>query len=708
MKAFNNIAMLLALSATVCTAMLTSCSDEPDQENFYTFTGEMASDYLKSRSNFSSFAAVVEKASLMDLLASYGHYTCLVPDNAAFDAYLKQHGKSSLDELTVSECDTIARTHLVGNMYSTMDMNGTQLHDANMLHRPVQTIQGADDDGNPVIFLNTRGCHIYYDLKDDSVENAIMQPINQVLESSSGTIIEVLESNPNISTFCAALEATGVKDYVSNIPAEDTDYDYLTYDKYYYTSDFWKEVAWAPETKKTGFTIFVEKDSLLKAKYGIEPGQAGLRALYDLACTLYDPVFPGDVSAEGHKYENLRDSVNPLRRYMLYHFLNRQVQGGSDKLTPLIMQNTGKKLDGTTLGYDQNLLNPVDWHETLLPNTMAKVEYLTVPSQIGPSDSLQRYINRRYDDKWQFVGQKIIENVESEYVQDAVNGHYFYIDDVMAFSKDVQEKVQSMRIRMDFASIFPEMITNDLRQKGNYMTDDDSGTPDEQDTPTNGKNYYFPKGYLKDVTFTGNCAFVYRRPHWNFWSFEGDEFNIFGDYDFTFKIPPVPHSGEWQVRLGFCALRTRGVAQIYFDGTPQGIPMDMTLFITDNEMLGLTDLMPSENETTNMTAYEKIRQDPEQLAESMKAFRNLGIVRGPYGTYHTAGDEMTRWAGNWRTYRRILYQGQIDRDKEHYVRIRVASDGKQGNNNEFMLDYLELVPKSVYEIGGSDQTEDDL
>jgi hypothetical protein len=38
----------------------------------------------------------------------------------------------------------------------------------------------------------------------------------------------------------------------------------------------------------------------------------------------------------------------------------------------------------------------------------------------------------------------------------------------------------------------------------------------------------------------------------------------------------------------------------------------------------------------------------------------------------------------------------------------VASDGKQGNNNEFMLDYLELVPKNVYDISGAGQMEDDL
>jgi hypothetical protein len=32
----------------------------------------------------------------------------------------------------------------------------------------------------------------------------------------------------------------------------------------------------------------------------------------------------------------------------------------------------------------------------------------------------------------------------------------------------------------------------------------------------------------------------------------------------------------------------------------------------------------------------------------------------------------------------------------------------KGNNNEFMLDYMELVPKSVYGVDGTGEMEDDL
>ena len=40
-----------------------SCSDDPLEENYYTFTGEMMSDYLQSHEDFSEFAAIVTKAT---------------------------------------------------------------------------------------------------------------------------------------------------------------------------------------------------------------------------------------------------------------------------------------------------------------------------------------------------------------------------------------------------------------------------------------------------------------------------------------------------------------------------------------------------------------------------------------------------------------------------------------------------------------------
>ena len=672
---------------------LSSCSDEPDSENFYTFTGEMMSDYLRGREQFSEFTEIVQRAGLMDLLSTYGHYTCFVPSNEAVDTYLQERGLSSLSQLTDADCDTIARTHLVANMYTTMDMIGDRLPTANLLGRYLATSSGFDNDSNAVIFLEGVA-HIYHALKDDSVENGVMQPINMVLEKSNSYISNILRDNPKITTFYAALQATGVINDVMTV--DDPEWNPKAHEKYYYKSHTWSEVGWVPDTKKLGYTFFVEPDSVLEKKYGIAKGD--LRALYDKACEIYDKVYPQDVSAPGHSFDNLTDSVNPLRRFVQYHILNKYVAGTSD-LTPLEV-NIG--IVNGAVGIEETLINPIDWHPTLLPHTMIKVEQLTLKAYKGEGTLRQRYINRRYDKDYQIEGQKIDATVEKEFEHDAINGHFFYVDDIVAFSDEVQSKVQNMRIRMDFSTVFPEIIGNGLRYEGDMTQDDPNGTPDDSATPKNGRNYYFPPGYLDGVYFDEvNTHVVLRRPHMNFWSWQGDEWNLFGDYDFTFRIPPVPYSGDWQLRLGFCAIETRGVMQVYFDGIPQGIPLDMTKYLNSDLYIGdRFEIDESPAKYDQMTDEEK--------AEEQKLMKNLGAYRAPRSLFHFSQSSKSYFVGNERTYRRILCQTYIDATKDHFVRFRVASDGKQGNNNEFMLDYFEMVPKSVYGVDGDGDMEDDL
>ena len=682
---------LIALVAPLATASFISCSDEPDSENFYTFTGEMASDYLRNRPQYSEFATIVDRAGLMDLLSTYGKYTCFVPDNNAVDAYLKERGLQSLDQLTDEDCDTIARTHLVPNMYATIEMTQNTLSTYNMLGRPLATSSGFDNDSNAVVILEGL-VKIYHQLKDDSVENGIMQPVDAVIEKSNSYFTDILRDNPIISTYFEALKATGVYDDVMGVA--DPDWDPKSYPKYYYKSHTWSEVGWVPDTKKTAYTFFIVPDSILQAKYGIAKGD--LRALYDKACEIYDKVYPQDVSAPGHSFENLTDSVNPLRRFIQYHILNKYVGGATD-LTP--MEVSIGVVNGA-FGFEETLINPVDWHYTLLPHTMMKIEQLTVRQYVGEGKLRERYINRRYDKNYKIEGQHIDATIESKPVHDALNGHYFYVDDIVAFSDEVQNKVQNDRIRMDFSNVFPEVVSNGLRYEGDPTQDDPAGTPDDAAVPKNGRNYYFPLGYLDGVTFT-NCYVVLRRPHINFWSWQGDEWNLFGDYDFTFRIPPVPYSGDWQIRLGFCAIETRGVMQVYFDGVPQGIPLDMTKFLD-------SDLYIGDRFEIDETPAKYDGMTDEQKAEEQKLLKNLGAYRAPRSIFHFSESNKNYFVGNERTYRRILCQTYIDATKDHYVRFRVASDGKQGNNNEFMLDYLELVPKSVYGVDGDGDMEDDL
>ena len=90
MKRINHYFALLAVALLTAVAGLTlsSCSDDMSADDLYTYKAEMLSDWLRNNEDFSDFAAIVERAGKMDLLSTYGTYTCFAPDNDAVQAYI--------------------------------------------------------------------------------------------------------------------------------------------------------------------------------------------------------------------------------------------------------------------------------------------------------------------------------------------------------------------------------------------------------------------------------------------------------------------------------------------------------------------------------------------------------------------------------------------------------------------------------------------
>lgn len=672
MKSKMRYGLMLLIGLWTTVSVISSCSDEPDKSNFYTFKGQMISDYLLGNQDFSEFSRILERAGMMKQMSAYGAYTCFAPTNEAIERYLSRKGISSVNDLSLEDCDTIARTHIISNMYATSDMNTGVISTPNMNRRYIEVTHGLDKDSNAVVMLN-RTSHIIFELQDDSVENGIMQPVSEVLENSNRMLPDIMEENKRISLFSEALQATGLATMMRNT-YRDASYDPTKYPRYKYTSHVNKETATAPDTKEYGFTAFVPTDSILANKYGIH----SLQDLYRKACEIYDVMYPEDVDKEGHRFENLSDSVNPLRRFIEYHIMDRKIQGWN-YLTPL-----------NDIGIMTTLMNPVDWYETLLPHTMLKIEKLTMLKYADADPMRERYINRRRDDEYRIRGALIQKNVENEYSNQAINGWYFYVDDILAFDETTRDIVDNCRIRMDFSTIFPELETNGIRQNGNVKQQD----PEYDETGKYGRNYYFPSGYLKGVR---KCTgyFVYRRPHDYYDSYEGDEFNLFGNFDIEFKIPPVPYEGDWQIRLGYAAEFSRGIAQIYFDGKPQGIPLDMTKDLTDASLLGAEWVQD----------YNSM-SDAEKSAD-YKNLKNKGYYRGAMGGYRYDGagaSTFRQFVTVQMTLRRVLCTVHIDPKEDHYLRIRCVSTGQ----TEFDLDYLELVPKSVYGVSDGSSMEDPL
>lgn len=128
MKHFFKASKLFYVSLLVSThAVLThSCNDDLPANSYYTFTGEMMSDYLKSREDFSLFKRIVERAGQMDFLASRGALTFFPPINSGVEKFLQEKGYASVEEIPASYCDTLVKACLVARTAFTYNFAQTQ------------------------------------------------------------------------------------------------------------------------------------------------------------------------------------------------------------------------------------------------------------------------------------------------------------------------------------------------------------------------------------------------------------------------------------------------------------------------------------------------------------------------------------------------------------------------------------------------------
>lgn len=694
-----NIWLLLAMFA-LGMPMMTSCSDEPDGSNFRTFDDEMMSTYLQSRPQYSDFSQIVTRSGLMDMLSTYGSYTCFAPNNDAVQMYLSNRGLTSIDQLTDAECDTIARTHLMQTLFTTMNTPITDkstrvaLPQPNMNDRYLEVELVRDEQDRQVVCLNGMA-RILFEEKDDSVVNGIVQPIDHVLESSNRLLPDVIKQNPALTIYYEALQLTGLRDSLYRYKDEnykqvlDKNDNVVWVD--YTTGSNILESARSPKEKLYGFTAFLVPDSILQEKYGI----TNVEGLYNKACEIYDPIYGGE-SEDYHKLENATDRRNPLNRFISYHLLNRNVHG-YNLLT--VINDYGIRTDR---------INPMEWYETMFPYTMLKVEKLKLDKYLAGGAKNDIFLNRRVDARvGDVLGVRVMPTNPGGLSGNAMNGYYFCIEDILKYDEVMTGTVMNCRMRMDMSTIFPEVMTNNMRM--NYKSDAalTNNDPAHDHTEKYGTNYFFPNGYLKGVTVGNNGYFIYRRPRLGFYSYCGDEFICQDNFDVTFRIPPVPTEGDYQVRLGYAAMSIRGIAQVYFDGKPQGIPLDMRKELTDNnERQGVL----GKAYWDKYSDYDKLTD--EEKSEELKELKNQGYYRGCQGG-HTSWnlDDIKNNQGSLMsnmsaTLRIVLCTVHMKPFEDHYLRFRCVSEGL--GNNEIMLDYLEIVPKSVYGVTDEGVMEDPL
>lgn len=713
-------AVALPVTMLFSVAVLNSCSDDIPDDALGIKKGTMMSTFLNENGQFSEFYSIIKKArsaessssaNFEEVLSSWGRYTCFAPTNAAVQKYLLKKGMTSVNDLSPEACDTIVRFHLISdNVYYTSDianMTGNQLKTANLLKSYITYEVTKVYDAAGEVITNTLKLNdiatINYLNCNDTVENGVVHEIDAMLEAPS-TSGEKMVNNESYKLFYQAFDVTGLLDTLK--ADKDRTWDEV-YDSYKPTS-IYSGAQWdyclVPDAKLCGSTVFMVTDADLLEKHDI----SDISALYTYACSKYDRGnYPANY--EDNTAEQLKKKDNPLYQLMAYHIL--PFKANYNKLTTITTIETTDKNSG---------INPTEWYRTVNSNALLKVEHITLERDIvdlgldvTTTTAVKQknlYLNHFSDtveSHPSIAGVKVyrpdapddcIENNEG------TNCFIFRISDLIDFSLATQESlVFNSRMRMDLYTMFPVLLTNQIRSD---VTNEGIAMSNSKDAAC--KNYWFPAGYIDGLEVNSDAIFLYQGPHNTYWSYEGDEFNITskaGNYDVTMEIPPVP-TNTYQIRLGFADMPTRGICQFYFDGKPVGLPFDMR---SDNfeERTLWTDIWNEQNFITPTT---------EEALAAKKAMHNLGWYHGPMSVFsiggegHEDGDPTVtknKFSRNARTVRYVLGNEpvQIVNGEKHTIRIKsvLAATG-----TVVMLDYLEFVPKSVWGVETAENSEDDL
>lgn len=659
-KHLNKWAWALIVPICLSTA---SCKEDIDDSNLYTFTGETIEDYLTNRNEtFSDFNYIVDRAGLSKLMSAYGTYTCFAPTNAAVEQYIDSlyndttntdnpHNgmtANSLEGLTDSLCQDIAKFHISNSKYLTTDMSaGTTI--STMLGRDLTT--SVDSAGQTRV--NT---YSVITSLDNEVENGVVHVVNNVLRRSNRQMAGEMAQHSEYSIFYEALEKTGLADSLTKTKKSGLNAVTINTTNYY-----------VPTECKIGYTLFAETNETLNAH--------NIHSFTDLV-NYADSVYGGAANSETGWYDYFRNHnitvstsndytsrYNALNMFISYHILKMSV--------PI-----------SKLVYDRNQVSSVslyEYYETMLPYTLFKIT----------RSAGNLYINRYLTNNTltnQVARQGNNHTLKQEGIlitkEDigTVNGYIHPINSMLVYNEIVPKGVLNERLRFDDVSFQPEITTNGLR--GLYAAEVKAL---KGSASTDGNEWVlFPSNYFDNlVVYNGeNTQVRYLPGRDNSWSnYQQDEMLCIGAYDFSFRLPPVP-DGTYELRMGYTANGNRGMVQFYLGTSSKqssmkalDIPLDMRI--------------DGNNVNIGWSLWTGLE---DSGIASDKEMHNRGYMRGPL--YYTVGvGGSTTGRANVQDLRRIIVKQQFSQG-EYWLRFKTVLP--DNTTTQFHLDYIEFCPANVY------------
>lgn len=683
----------------VSLLFLINCTDHIDKSDLYTFRGETIASYINKEQNLSYYyelLKVVKQSSMTEstvasLLSSRGNYTCFAPVNSAVCFYLDSiYDEIHLDSISffsfldsvkqnVFVYDSLAKAIVYNSIidcgaekaYETPvfpSNNGTFVL-PNMRDRYL-TASNATVSGEKISYF-VNGKKI---LKEDCiVENGCVHRMEGVIAPSDATVADLVDNMQNMKIFSELLEVTGWRDSLSLY----IDEGYETLFSGLNTSNIQMGLlrpSVIPEHRKYGFTIFAETDDVFEDLFKINQitGTSNVEKLFIYLKSKYKSHETFQNLNWSLDPKDLKSPMNVINSFVSYHIL--PVRLPSNQLV-IHYNEIGFDLESALNGQTQLGIPVYEYYETLTGKGTRRRLLKITESKQSKGIRLNRYVKideRTGDESVSSTTDGAIDGVLVQSDIDnggALNGFVYPIKSLLVYSDEVVHKVLNERLRFDVAALIPELINLGYRRPmGAYAV--------------GMYNIYFPpEFYLQNMEgHQGSNIFYLGGFRYGWGDYQGDEFNISGNYDVTIKLPPVPYEGTYELRLGYQAYVARGMAQIYFGEKgfgkvplPEGIPLDLR---KEGDVYG----------------WEQESFDDDYNKEINKRMRNNNHMRAPRSFMDVNRGNIPAYNAPWDL-RRIIVKKNMDPDKTYYVRFKSVLDDPR---TELHLDYLELVPSFIY------------
>lgn len=698
--------ILLFILASI---VLVSCTEDIDTSNRYVFKDYTVSSYLQAHEEYSEYVKLlykvpissVSESTVGQLLSARGHYTCFAPTNEAIQNYLEQLAEKGLisepswdgfenQETLDSICKIIVMNSIIDGRDETWYETGgfpresAEFELTNMRDRKLSVHYGANPDS---IYINTT-CPIDLNKRDINCLNGIIHQMHAVVVTNDQSMAQILKEcmegkHSDYRVMSMLIDACGLMDTLSKKRDEAYERAYLTGLVKDYPANGLQSTTdgtcYVPQHRKYGFTLFAEPDRLWEETLGKRASEISIE---DVKNWIIDQGF----YPEAKNDDRYKETDNVLNLFVTYHLLPMRIPNNK-----LVMHNNER---GFRVGTGASITIPVMEHYTTMGKPRLLKIYQSYESRYESpgNDNSGIYLNRfpNLDDsrtgnyhelsceksKEGILIREFAENVGEFNTE---NGMIYPIEGILAYTNDVRNSLGSTRIRFEAMSMFPETMTNDIRQNSII-----SARTQNVAFPQDHVYKYLENLSINELTRTF-CYFGAWGLNWN--NYQGDEIKGVGQYDYTFKLPPVPRRTTYEIRYKVLANHDRGVCQIYFGTDPNnlpiaGIPMDLTM--------GGRERYLSDGTSPSIAGWIEDINDEDSNSEVDKSMRLNGFMKGPQ--YYWDGTITSR-EQHWNV-RRIIVRQTLDPDKQYYLRFKSCIDSER---KEFYMDYIEYCPKEVYD-----------